>query len=102
MKVVRLVDRTSLATLRRYRCQAFLLEPAAGVAFDWAIAREAKGVARLVIGGGFTAETVGAAITAARPFGVDVCAGVESALGVKDPERMRRFVLAAREAAARG
>ena len=101
MKVVRLADRASVATLRQYRCEAFLLEPGprAAVPFDWAIVREALGVARIVIGGGLTTETVAAAITAARPFGVDVAAGVESSLGVKDPAAMRRFVQAARGAA---
>ncbi len=52
----------------------------------------------LVIAGGLTPENVGEAILAVRPFGVDVSSGVESVPGLKDPERMRRFVAAVRRA----
>jgi phosphoribosylanthranilate isomerase len=45
-----------------------------------------------------TPENVGEAILAVRPFGVDVSSGVESVPGLKDPERMRRFVAAVRRA----
>jgi phosphoribosylanthranilate isomerase len=108
MKVLRITGPASLAAARGYRCQAFVLEgPAAapggsGGAFDWRLARDAKGVARIVLGGGLTPDNVAAAVAAARPFGVDVTAGVESAPGVKDPERLRRFIAAARAAAGAG
>jgi len=72
----------------------------AGQLADWS---EAAGLARrseLILGGGLTAGNVGAAIAAVRPFGVDVSSGVESSPGRKDPERVRKFVSAAREAAA--
>ena len=38
------------------------------------------------------------AVRAARPFGVDTARGIESAPGIKDHDRLRRFVAAAREA----
>ena len=67
-----------------------------GQTFDWTQVRSKPG--RLVIAGGLTPENVGEAITAARPFGVDVSSGVESAPGRKDPEKMRRFAAAVRRA----
>ena len=67
-----------------------------GVAFDWARVRERSGC--FVIAGGLTPENVGEAVAVARPFGVDVSSGVESAPGRKDPEKMARFVLAVRRA----
>jgi phosphoribosylanthranilate isomerase len=104
MKVLRLTDRSSLASLPRFRVQAFLLQRAASVreedGFDWTLARAARGPARILVGGGLTVDNVAAVVTAACPYGVDVSTGVESAPGTKDPDRIRRFVATARAAAA--
>ena len=67
-----------------------------GETLDWTQVRFGSG--RLVIAGGLTPQNVGEAIAAARPFGVDVSSGVESAPGRKDPEKMRLFVAAVRRA----
>ena len=67
-----------------------------GVAFDWRLLRKRAG--RFVITGGLNALNVGAAMTTAKPFGVDVSTGVESAPGRKDREKMRDFVDAVRRA----
>ena len=49
----------------------------------------------LIVAGGLDAETVGAAIDALAPYAVDVASGVESAPGIKDPDRLRAFLDAA-------
>jgi phosphoribosylanthranilate isomerase len=51
-----------------------------------------------VLAGGLTPENVGRAIRQLQPSGVDTASGVESAPGRKDPDRVRAFVDAAREA----
>lgn len=49
-----------------------------------------------VLAGGLTPENVGDRIASCRPSGVDTASGVESAPGIKDPEKVRRFCESAR------
>jgi phosphoribosylanthranilate isomerase len=67
-----------------------------GVAFEWAKAREvfasAPDCLRLILAGGLKPENVGQAIGELRPWGVDVCSGVEAAPGRKDPVRLAQFI----------
>jgi phosphoribosylanthranilate isomerase len=69
-----------------------------GRSFDWRPATAWARRQRLFLAGGLTPENVGHAIRMVRPFAVDVSSGVERAPGVKDPERVRRFVEAVRAA----
>ncbi|MDF1521914.1 MAG: phosphoribosylanthranilate isomerase [Trueperaceae bacterium] len=74
-------------------------EPGSGRAFDWdAAAARLAGGPRWVLAGGLTPETVAGAIARLRPYAVDVASGVEAALGVKDPAKLRAFVAAVRGA----
>ena len=71
-----------------------------GETFNWELAVVAK--ARfdlpLILSGGLTPENVAEAIATVRPYAVDVSSGVEAAPGRKDPERVRAFFEAVREA----
>lgn len=71
----------------------FLLDSAIkGVAFNWSMARNLKEVGRFFVSGGLNPENVVEALSLIEPFGVDVCSGVESYPGKKDPEKMKEFV----------
>jgi phosphoribosylanthranilate isomerase len=62
-----------------------------GLTFDWT--RAPRHVQPpLILAGGLTCDNVAAAIRTVRPYGVDVSSGIESAPGIKDPDKMRRFV----------
>jgi len=72
-----------------------------GRPFDWGLARDAHFRRPWLLSGGLDPETIEAAIAASGARGVDVSSGVESAPGVKDPAKIRTFVVAARRAFAR-
>lgn len=70
-----------------------------GRAIDWsALAETAGGFPghRLVLSGGLHPGNVAAAATVVRPRMVDSASGVESAPGIKDPEKCRQFIHALR------
>ena len=52
----------------------------------------------IAVSGGLNRDNVGDAIAELKPWGVDVCSGVESEPGQKDPARLRDFVIAVRQA----
>jgi phosphoribosylanthranilate isomerase len=84
--------------------QRMLFEgPSSGIGelADWGRATELAAQTELILAGGLTTANVADAISAVRPFGVDVSSGVETSPGVKDPVKILEFVNRAREAAAR-
>ncbi len=67
-----------------------------GRTFDWAALDSLAGAMPFMLSGGLDPDNVVAAIARTHPFAVDVSSGVEKAPGIKDPERIRRFLRAAK------
>jgi phosphoribosylanthranilate isomerase len=98
-----------LQICRRYapRVKALLLDSSVegsyggtGRTHDWEISawiRKSLPSARVILAGGLNVGNVGEAISAVRPFGVDVSSGVESRPGKKDPALVKAFIVAARK-----
>ena len=99
------------ALIRQYESfvDAFILDSfdedsgasgATGKVHDWSVSCELVKCSRrkVLLAGGLTPDNVGDAIRKVRPAGVDVHTGVEGEDGRKDPDRVQRFVDAARAA----
>lgn len=67
-----------------------------GETFDWTRVPARSG-RPLVLAGGLTAENVRVAIAQARPYAVDVSGGVECSKGIKDAQKVRAFIAAAKD-----
>jgi phosphoribosylanthranilate isomerase len=115
MKALPIENRADLSSIRLYaRVADWLLFDARppreatrpgglGKAFDWRLLEGVDSVVPFMLSGGLDAGNVAEALRITRAPAVDVSSGVERAPGVKDPEKIREFVRAARVAdAARG
>ena len=69
-----------------------------GKIVNWELAAAAARGRRIVLAGGLTPGNVAGAIDTVRPFGVDVSSGVEDAPGVKNADKVARFLASARSA----
>jgi phosphoribosylanthranilate isomerase len=103
VKAFRMAGPESLTAIDRYRVQACLLDaPSAGfggsgAVFDWALARQVSAQRIIILAGGLTPENVAEAVRAVRPWAVDVASGVETSPGVKDPDKLARFIANSRK-----
>jgi phosphoribosylanthranilate isomerase len=102
IKAVRMREHTDLgAELKQYvQAQALLLDTykagtpgGTGETFDWQRV-PSQYAGRIVLAGGLNPDNVGAAVAQVRPYAVDVSGGVEAVPGIKDIERMRKFIAA--------
>ena len=110
MKVIPVETRADLAALPGYAAVAdrILFDARApreatrpgglGAPFDWHLLEEIDLKIPFMVAGGLNAANVADAVHITRAGGVDTSTGVESAPGVKDPDRIRAFIRAARAA----
>jgi phosphoribosylanthranilate isomerase len=72
-----------------------------GRAAPWEILADFRPGVPVILAGGLTPDNVAEAVRTVRPWAVDVASGVEQTPGKKDPDKVRRFIAQAREAADR-
>jgi phosphoribosylanthranilate isomerase len=102
IKALRIDGPHDIDKLKDYSCvSAFLLDAyhpdahgGTGLSFDWDIA--ARVTQRIILAGGLTPDNVQKAVSQVLPYGVDVSSGVEEAPGIKDHDKIRRFIKNAR------
>jgi phosphoribosylanthranilate isomerase len=111
MKALPIAERSDLSPIRLYdkvvdrllfdaRAPREATRPGGlGKSFDWRLLESLKAAVPFMLSGGLDAGNVAEALRITRAPGVDVSSGVERAPGEKDPDKIRAFVAAARDAA---
>ena len=99
IKAFRVRDEETIRKIGAYPVDYYLLDSwspgfgGSGAAFTWTWLREP--MARpVILAGGLDIDNVNEAVRVAKPFGVDVCSGVEAVPGRKDHPRMKDFIAA--------
>ena len=101
IKAFRLKEKDSLAGMKDFPADFYLLDSwtvgygGSGSAFPWAWI-DGLDSSKLILSGGLRVENVVEAIRRIRPFGVDVCSGVEARPGIKDYGKLKDFIDAAK------
>jgi phosphoribosylanthranilate isomerase len=97
-------DAVSIEALDEYEADLILLDAysdkargGTGERFDWGVAKSLRGRDNIVVSGGLGPENVREAVALFEPYGVDASSSLEDEPGRKNGERVRRFVLAARD-----
>jgi phosphoribosylanthranilate isomerase len=104
IKAFRVDGSFRVESLRSYGNNVFLLDSGGrtqfggtGNVFDWDQAYGANAFGWIIVAGGLNPENVSEAISTLHPYAVDVSSGVESKVGRKDYEKMRRFIESVRK-----
>lgn len=106
IKTIKVDGPGALARIGHHAAAAYLLDSPARwsegetrTPISWDVARAAAAAGhRIVLAAGLSPDNVAEAVRAARPYAVDVASGVEARPRVKDPDKVRRFIAAARGA----
>lgn len=93
------IDRISdIAAIQNFECTVLLDAKApqgvyggTGQSFDWSLLHDLQHDYPLILAGGLNASNVGRALRERSWYGVDVSSGIETAPGVKSPEKMQSF-----------
>ncbi len=113
MKAIPVETKADLAAIARYAAVAdrLLFDARAprdatrpgglGQPFDWQLLENLNPGVPFMLSGGLDAGNVGEALRITRAPGVDVSSGVERAPGEKDLDKIRAFIRAVRDAAAK-
>ena len=99
IKAFQVKDLQSIKQLEKFPVSGFLLDTfsddlhgGTGKTFDWNLALPLKKMGPVILAGGLTPRNILQAVRQVRPYGVDVCSGVEKSQGIKDLEKVRAFL----------
>lgn len=103
IKAFRIKDQPSVACLLGFPADFYLVDAwvpgygGSGSSFPWSWLTGLS-TGKLILAGGLDAGNVEEAIRLLRPYGVDVCTGVEAKPGIKDHAKLKEFIRVAKSA----
>jgi len=101
IKVFEISGQNILKEIKKYSLPFFMLDlpkKAEGTLNqDWGLIKKVKSLGRLIFAGALTPENIKGILKNTTPYAVDVCRGVESTRGKKDPKKMEEFILKVRQ-----
>ena len=101
IKAFRVSEQSRAEEFERYNesVDAFLLDTysqgergGTGKVFDWSVIERLNLRRPLILAGGLTPENVASAMTAVRPYAVDINSGIELQPGIKDHGRLKTLM----------
>ena len=108
MKAIRVRDEVDLENVSEFETVADWLlfdnkctsaPGGTGESFDWNVLTGRTFSKPWMLSGGLTAENIGDALSQLSPDAVDISSGVESAKGIKDPDKIKAFIEAVKTSA---
>lgn len=103
IKTIRVREDINPKGIESYHVQAILFDTystkgygGTGKSFSWEILKGLNTSKRIILSGGLSPGNVAEAIRIVNPYGVDVSSGVEDYPGKKNPEKLKKFIEAAR------
>lgn len=103
IKACRVKEPASLLALKNFPADYYLLDSfsagygGSGRIFPWEWLDGLES-GKIILSGGLRVDNVAEAIAKIKPFGVDVCSGVEARPGIKDHGKLKEFIAAAKSA----
>jgi phosphoribosylanthranilate isomerase len=102
IKAFRLKDKQILDQICQFPADFYLLDSwsagygGSGASFPWEWL-EGMDAGKIILSGGLNLDNITDAIRRVHPYGVDVCSGVEVRPGIKDHEKIKDFIRAAKD-----
>ena len=98
-KAFRVSAKFKMSLIKHYKQETFLVDAyskyhfgGSGQKIDIELASMASGLGKLILAGGLTPDNVEDAVEKVKPWGVDVCSGVERKPGIKDMRLVEKFI----------
>jgi len=105
IKALRIKDSIDKQEVDSFPTQAILFDThseseygGTGISFNWKLLKKLKIDKKIILSGGLNPDNIDEAIRTVKPYAVDVSSGVEKSYGIKDHQKIKKFIEAVENA----